>query len=381
MPPFLLPTCRYDAYNQASIRSCRGALMKHLIPLFTVGLLLFLLTACNNLGYYSQSVSGHLAIMSASRPIDELLDDPEVSDILKQKLSQALEYRSFASEVLLLPENDSYLSYADTGRSAAVWNVVAAPDDSLTPKQWCFAFVGCLPYRGYYDQSEAEAYAEELSTQGLDVLTYGVPAYSTLGWFDDPLLNTLIDLPDWALAGIMFHELAHQLVYVEDDTNFNEAFAQTVEEEGRRRWLEQHGTEAGRASFRIYSDRQVEFQTMMQETREKLLICYESAQEHTARLGCKQTTLYQMQREYALLKEAWGGYAGYDYWFKPRPNNAHFVSSNTYQHYVPAFEKLLQQQGGDLQRFYTEVERLADLSQQERRRIMEGLIGDEKPPL
>ncbi len=381
MPPFLLPTCRYDAYNQASIRSCRGALMKHLIPLFIAGLLLFLLTACNNLGYYSQSVSGHLSIMSASRPIDELLDDPEVSDILKQKLSQALEYRSFASEVLLLPDNDSYLSYADTGRSAAVWNVVAAPDDSLTPKQWCFAFVGCLPYRGYYDQAEAEAYAEELSAQSLDVLTYGVPAYSTLGWFDDPLLNTLIDLPDWALAGIMFHELAHQLVYVEDDTIFNEAFAQTVEEEGRRRWLEQHGTDAGRASFQQFSVRQSEFQVLMQETREKLLICYAPEQERHARLDCKQETIEQMQRLYVLLKDSWAGYAGYDDWLKPRPNNAHFVSSHTYQHYVPAFEKLLRQEGGDLQRFYVEIERLADLPLKERRQLMEGLLADEKQPL
>ena len=341
---------------------------------------LFLLTACSNLGYYSQSVSGHLSIMSASRPIVEILDDPEVSDILKQKLARALEFRSFASDVLLLPDNDSYLSYADTGRSAAVWNVVAAPDDSLTPKQWCFVFVGCLPYRGYYDREEAEAYAEELSIQNLDVLTYGVPAYSTLGWFDDPLLNTLIDLPDWVLAGIMFHELAHQLVYVEDDTIFNEAFAQMVEEEGRRRWLDQKGSNEELAAFHRVSRRQTKFQALMAQTREALMRCYDPVQDRASRLVCKQKTINQMMQDYSDLKQEWGGYSGFDYWFEPRPNNAHFVSSDTYRHYVPAFEKLLQQQEGTLTLFYAEVDRLADLSLQERHQILEGLLPDEKQP-
>ena len=355
--------------------------MKRLLLIISVCLLFFLFAACSNLGYYSQSISGHLSIMSASRPIDEILDDPEVSDSLKRKLVRALEYRRYASEVLHLPDNDSYLSYADTGRSAVVWNVVAAPDDSLIPEQWCFAFVGCLPYRGYYDQAEAEAYAEELSVQSLDVLTYGVPAYSTLGWFDDPLLNTLIDLPDWVLAGIMFHELAHQLVYAEDDTIFNEAFAQTVEEEGRRRWLAQHGTVDERGSFQRFKTRQTEFQALTKRTREELQVCYRSEQERTARLDCKQTTIDRMLQQYALLKDGWGGYSGYDSWFEPRPNNAHFVSSYTYRHYIPAFEKILQQQEGDLQRFYTEVERLAELSLPERRQVLDGLLEDEKQPL
>ena len=352
--------------------------MKHLSPLIITCLVLLMLTACSNLGYYSQSVSGHLSIMSASRPIVEILDDPEVSDILKQKLARALEFRSFASEVLLLPDNDSYLSYADTKRSAAVWNVVAAPDDSLTPKQWCFAFVGCLPYRGYYDQAEAESYAEELSTRNLDVLTYGVPAYSTLGWFDDPLLNTLLDLPDWALAGIMFHELAHQQVYVEDDTIFNEAFAQMVEEEGRRRWLDQNGTVEELAAFQRVISRQAEFQALMAQTREALMRCYDPGQDRASRLVCKQATIDQMIQDYFGLKHQWGGYSGFDYWFEPRPNNAHFVSSDTYRHYVPAFEKILQLQAGDLTLFYSEVERLADLSQLERHQILEGLLEDEK---
>lgn len=354
--------------------------MKRIVPSVLV-LLLFLLAACSQIGYYSQSISGHLSIMSSSRPIEDLLEDPEVSTQLKQKLSRALEFRSFASEELFLPDNDSYLSYADTGRSAAVWNVVAAPDDSLTPKQWCFAFVGCLPYRGYYDQEEAEAYADELIAQKMDVVTYGVPAYSTLGWFDDPLLNTLIDLPDWVLAGIMFHELSHQLVYVEDDTVFNEAFAQTVEEEGRRRWLMQNGTDEERASFQVFATRQFDFQALMKQTREELLLCYKSGSDREARLACKQGIIDQMLERYSALKQSWGGYTGYDFWLESRPNNAHFVSTDTYRRYVPAFEKILQKNGGDLQRFYAEVELLADLPKQERQEMLEGLLTNEKPPL
>jgi predicted aminopeptidase len=312
--------------------------------------------------------------MNSSRPIHEILSDPEFDDLLKQKLARAVEYRRYASTDLLLPDNDSYLSYTDTGRSAVVWNVVAAPDDSLIPKQWCFAFVGCLPYRGYYDQSEAIEYAEELSSQGFDTITYGVPAYSTLGWFDDPLLNTLIDLPDWALAGIMFHELAHQLVYVEDDTVFNESFAQMIEEEGWRRWLSDHGNEEQRLLYQQYQKRQSGFQTLLQQTREELLSCYDADQKHAAKIKCKQATLEVLQQRYLALKKSWDGYSGYDEWFQSGLNNAHFVSSNTYRHYVPAFEKLLQQQKGDLQLFYAEVEQLADLSFPERKLVMDRLL-------
>lgn len=342
--------------------------------LVLVGLGLFVVTGCGQLGYYSQSVSGHMSIMSNSRPIDEILEDPETSEYLKQRLTRAREFRRFASDVLLLPENDSYLSYADTGRSAAVWNVVAAPDDSLTPKQWCFLFAGCLPYRGYYDRAEANEFAAGLRAERFDVLTYGVPAYSTLGWFDDPLLNTLIGLPDWALAGVMFHELAHQLIYVEDDTIFNEAFAQSMEEEGRRRWMEMYGSDADRESFQQAMARQDDFQKMMNQTRGELLVCYAPEREREARLACKGVVLEQMARDYATLKRSWGNFTGYDSWFKQGPNNAHFVSSHTYRHYVPAFERILREQAGDLPKFYAEVRRLSELSKPERHAFMERLL-------
>jgi predicted aminopeptidase len=179
----------------------------------------------------------------------------------------------------------------------------------------------------------------------------------------------------------MFHELAHQLVYIEDDTMFNEAFAQMVEEEGWRRWLASKGTEAGRAQFLRYRARQVGFQGLLKQTREALQVCYGPEQKHAVRLECKQSTLALMQQRYVGLKKSWDGYSGYDTWFKAQPNNAHFVSSHTYRHYVPAFKTLLHRQGDDLQLFYAEVKRLAELSFQERRQIMEGLLEDEKPPL
>ncbi len=340
-----------------------------------------LLAACSQLDYYGQSISGHLSIMSASRPIEDVLSDPETVDSLKQRLTLAVEYRRYASEVLHLPDNDSYRSYADIGRSSVVWNVVAAPDDSLVPKQWCFVFVGCLPFRGYYAQVEAETYAAELATEGLDVFTYGVPAYSTLGWFDDPLLNTVVALPDWGLAGIIFHELAHQLIYVEDDSSFNEAFAQMVEEEGWRRWLASYGTDEQKGLYHQVMIRKTGFRELMEETRTTLQNCYDSGQEHTVRIECKQRALDRMQKQYVVLKKGWGGYTGYDAWFKSHPNNANFVSVQTYRHYLPAFETLLSRQKGDLLLFYTEVARLAELPYQDRKAIMERLLVSEHETL
>jgi predicted aminopeptidase len=355
--------------------------MKQLIYFSLFCFCSLLLAACSQLDYYSQSISGHLSIMSASRPIAEVLSDPETSDSLKQRLTLAALYRRYASEVLHLPDNNSYRSYADIGRSSVVWNVVAAPDDSLIPKQWCFAFVGCLPYRGYYAQAEAETYGAELATEGLDVLTYGVPAYSTLGWFDDPLLNTVVALPDWGLAGIMFHELAHQLIYVEDDSSFNEAFAQMVEEEGWRRWLARHGTDEQKDLYQLVMVRKTGFRELLEETRSRLQGCYAPDKEHAVRIECKQRTLDRMQQQYLELKKSWGGYDGYDAWFKSHPNNANFVSVQTYRHYLPAFETLLSQREGDLLLFYAEVARLAELPYQERQKIMEELLLSEHETL
>ena len=354
--------------------------MKKPLCFITFTVLSLLLLACSQLGYYSQSISGHLTIMSARRPIEEMLSDPNVAAELKEKLVRAVAYRRYATESLYLPENDSYLSYADTGRSAALWNIVAAPDDSLVPKQWCFVIAGCLPYRGYYDQTEANVYAGRLTAEGYDVKIYAVPAYSTLGWFDDPLLNTVIDLPEWGLAGIIFHELAHQLVYVQDDAIFNEAFAQMVEEEGVRRWLAAYGTDEIRATFQRSETRQAGFRALLQQTRGALAACYATDREHAARIACKEEVLDRMQLQYAELKESWGGYAGYDGWFRSRPNNASFVSAQTYRHYLPAFERVLQEQNGDLKLFYAEVKRLAALSFQERKEVMDRLLTRDDEP-
>ncbi len=204
------------------------------------------LSGCTTLGYYAQAVGGHLEVMRLAAPVEERLREPDTPEPLRAKLARALAIREFASRELALPDNGSYRRYADLGQPFVVWNVVAAPEFSVEPLESCFPFAGCVSYRGYYSEEAARAYAAALAEKGYDVHVGGVPAYSTLGWFDDPLLSTFIHYPEAELARIVFHELAHQVVYVKGDTMFNESFASTVEEEGVRRWLEREGTLAQR---------------------------------------------------------------------------------------------------------------------------------------
>ncbi|MDE2456588.1 MAG: aminopeptidase, partial [Burkholderiales bacterium] len=209
-----------------------------------------LASGCSTAGYYAQALGGHLAVLRKSRPVSEWLADPATPAPLRARLELAERMRDYAVTALGLPDNASYRRYADLGRSAVVWNVVAAPELSLTLETWCFPVMGCVGYRGYYDKAAAEALGAELKAQGWEVEVYGVPAYSTLGWSNwlggDPLLNTFIDWPDGELARLIFHELAHQVVYVKGDSTFNESFAVSVEQEGVKRWLAAHGTDEQR---------------------------------------------------------------------------------------------------------------------------------------
>jgi predicted aminopeptidase len=200
-------------------------------------LLSALLTGCTSAGYYAQAVNGHLSLMAAARPVTEVIADPQTSDALRQRLAQSQDIRRFAVNELLLPDNASYHRYADLHRPSAVWSVVAAPPDALVAKTWCYPVIGCASYRGYFSEAEARAEAQALQAEGLEVIVQGVPAYSTLGWLNwaggDPLLNTFINYPEGELARLLFHELSHQLIYVRDDSSFNEAFATAVERPGR----------------------------------------------------------------------------------------------------------------------------------------------------
>lgn len=340
--------------------------------------LTMLLAGCASLGYYAQAVGGHLKVMSAARPIDEILQDPATDPSLKKKLENVHAVREFASRELALPDNKSYRAYADLGRPFVVWNVFAAPEFSVGPKQWCMPLVGCVSYRGYYDRDEAERYADELRRSGLDTYVGGIPAYSTLGYFNDPVLNTFLRLGDTEAARIIFHELAHQLVYVEGDTAFNESFATTVENEGLRRWFASNGNPdkqtfaAQQQAFAAQQQRKAQFVQLVDEYRGKLRALYATHRSPDGTRSAKAEIVADMKQAYAAMKTAWGGDARYDKWFEQGLNNAKIASVGLYTQLVPAFEAMLEKEGRDLPRFYRRVSELSRLSRTERLAAMQG---------
>lgn len=328
-------------------------------------------------GYYWQSVTGHLALMNAARPLDDWLHDPATPEPLRQRLAAAREIRRYAAETLALPDNPSYTRYADLGRRAAVYNVVAAPPFSLQLTQWCFPVTGCIGYRGYFDEADAQAFAARLDP-GLEVAVYPVPAYSTLGWTNwlggDPLLNTFIGYPEGELARIVFHELAHQVVYAADDTAFNESFATAVERIGGERWLRRMGSPEARAEYERFDTRRRQFRALTQATRQRLQAIYaDAAADPRDRLARKAEVMHDFRRDYARLKFEWGGYAGYDAWVA-QANNASFGAQAAYDDWVPAFMALYQQQGQDLPRFYEAVRQLARQAKDTRHAALRDLM-------
>lgn len=315
---------------------------------------------CANLGYYMQAAHGQFALMAQARPIDAWLADPAVEQPLKSRLAKAGQIRRFASAELGLPDNATFTSYADLQRPYVLWNVVAAPALSLTPRQWCFPVAGCVSYRGYYTKEAAQAYAAELRQQNYDVQVSGVPAYSTLGWFADPLLSTFVGYPEAELARLMFHELAHQVVYVPGDTRFNESFAVAVEEYGVERWLAEHGDDAMRAGYRAHAARKRDFLALLAHTRQALEDNYNSTANAAEKIRRKAEIFSTMQDDYRSLKQRWGGYAGYDRWFAEPLGNAHLALVATYHDLVPGFRALLAQER-DMGKFYAAVRDLAGM--------------------
>ena len=310
-------------------------------------LLALCLSGCETLAYYAQAVSGQVSLMASTRPVDALLADKSTPAPLRERLLLARSIRDYASRELKLPDNGSYRSYADIGRPYAVWNVVAAPEFALTPLQSCFPVAGCVAYRGFFAQADAEHYAAGLRAQGYDVFVYGVAAYSTLGSFDDPLLSSFIRSPDAELARLIFHELAHQVAYVKDDSTFNESFAVTVEREGVRRWL--LATGRGLEGWLEAEERQRQAVAEIQQARARLERLYRS------RIAV-EAMRERKQRELAALKEKLqeGG--------RTRdivPNNAFLASFATYTELVNEFEEILRENNGDLERFYAQVRRYA----------------------
>jgi predicted aminopeptidase len=341
---------------------------------------------CANLGYYWQSASGHLKVMGAAKPVQEWIDDPSTPPKLKERLALARRIRAWAASELHLPDNASYTRYADLHRSAVVWNVVAAPALSLELKTWCFPVLGCVGYRGYFDEAAAKHESEVLAAEGWESAWYPVPAYSTLGWMNwaggDPLLSTFINYPDGELARLVFHELAHQEVYVAGDTMFNESFAVAVERLGGERWLATQAGEAARNEYAVYDGRRRQFRELMRATRERLQRIYDGkeagARTDAARTAMKNVAMQEFREQYAKLRDSWGGdparFRASNDWVA-RANNASFGAQAAYDELVPGFEALFHRNGDDWLRFYDAARALAKLPKDERRKQLKELAG------
>ncbi len=341
------------------------------------------LGACSSVGYYSQSIEGHLDILQAAKPIDDWLADPATPEVLRHRLLRVRAMRRFAARELGLPDNKSYTTYADLKRPFAVWNVFATPELSLQLRHWCFPVVGCVSYRGYYDKADADLYAGALRENGDDVYVGGVPAYSTLGYTTDPVLSTFIGFPEGEVARLIFHELAHQVVYVQGDSTFNESFAVAVEEEGVKRWFAADGsvgeTSASAASYRLLMDRKRVFVALLARHRKALETVYAGVASVDEKRAAKRAEFASLVDDYDAMKRDSSsplhGFAGYDRYFAQALNNANLAAVATYTQRVSAFAKLLADEQSDLPRFYRAVRELARLPVAERDVRLDSLSG------
>jgi len=336
---------------------------------------------CSGSGYVARSVEGHLSLLNSARPVSEWIADSATPTDLRERLLLSQRIRDFAVSELKLPDNASYRRYADLHRSAAVWNVVATPELSLSLKTWCFPVTGCIGYRGYFELAQAREEATELRAQGLEVSVYPVPAYSTLGklpgnFFADPLLNTFIRWPEGELARLIFHELAHQVAYARDDTAFNESFATAVERLGGKRWLDEHASAQAREEYAQFDARRVQFRALTLSARGRLDAIYRSSASEADKRAGKERAFQELRADYEQLKsQQWGGYAGYDPWVA-NANNASLAVQAAYDDWVPAFTRLFEKEGRDWTRFYARVKELAQMPPEERHAALRDQISD-----
>lgn len=332
------------------------------------------LGGCSNLPYYAKATDGHMGIMRLAQPISTIIADPNADQRLKRILARVVLLREFASRELKLPDNQSYTSYADLKRPYVVWNVYATSELSTELKKWCFVKVGCVNYRGFFSQVEAESFAEELRSEGHDIYIGGVRAYSTLGWFNDPVLNTFISYSELELARLIFHELSHQVVYVRGDSTFNESFATVVEQEGVSRWLDSNGTAVQQTVFSARQRRETVFIELMLNHRKRLEELFSSDKSDTEKRAAKARIFADMQEEFTRLKAVEAEFSGYNRWFAQQLNNAHLASLSTYTQLVPAFQALLTQQNGDMGRFFEVVKEMSKLPETERASVLQAAV-------
>jgi predicted aminopeptidase len=325
-------------------------------PLLAVTLIVTMLPGCT-LGYLTQAAQGQLRLMRARRPIEQVIADPVSGDDLKARLRVVQDARDFAVSDLALPDNRSYRSYSDLKRPYVVWNVVAAPEFAVAPQRWCFPFTGCLSYRGYFREKDARSMAAKLAARGSDVMVGGVTAYSTLGHFADPVLNTMLRYGDLGLVSTIFHELAHQLIYIRGDSEFNESFAVSVEQEGLRRWLAARGRSL---ELQDYLDRHVAEQRIIDvfaDGRRQLAALYAQspAPPIEQRRALKHEILDAAGKRVLAVERQFKVRTGYDQWISDGLNNAHLASVGTYFDCVPGFQRLLAANGGNLPAYYAAV--------------------------
>lgn len=342
-----------------------------------LALSLLLVTGCASMGYYLDVINGHANILNQQRPVVEVLADPATSPELHEALTVMQQAREFASTELQLPRNDSYQYYVDIGREYAAWNVVATPRFDTTPREWCFVFAGCLNYRGFFSEQDARDYATGLQEQELDTYVAGARAYSTLGWFDDPVLSTMLLRSEATRVGIIFHELAHQKQYVADDSAFNEAFAVFVEQEGVQRWFKHKARADLYQAYLQTLQRRKQFNHLLLAARQQLEEIYDRNISPQEKLQGKTEVFKQLKQDYQQLKSDWQGYTGYDAWMQQDLNNAHLALVATYHEHTDRFRRILAYLEGDLGRFYQAVAQLADADKAQRQQWLAGIDRNE----
>jgi predicted aminopeptidase len=322
--------------------------------------LLGALSGCTSTMYLLQAADGEWHVMHARQPIVQVIDDPRTSETLIRELADVRAARNFASRVLKLPDNDSYRTYVKIDRPYVVWNVVAAPALSVEPQQWCFPIAGCVAYRGYFSERRARDFAAGLQRRGYDVVVEGVPAYSTLGRLPDPVMSTMMRYGSDELAAMIFHELAHQLLYVPNDSRFDEAFAVTVETEGLKRWLEHRGERARIVEVDRQNADERRFVALLRHARDRLARLYASDASRREKLRRKRRIFAGLATDIGALEHRLGVRSPlYDQWISEGLNNADLVSIGTYYDCVPGFERLLRRENDDLPRFYAAARKLA----------------------
>lgn len=327
-------------------------------------------SGCGSLSYYAQSAKGQLEVLQNRQPIDTLIKNNDLPPDTLAQLALVGQIRDFAINELGLPDNNSYLDYVDLERDFVVWNVFATPELSLQSQQWCYLIVGCLNYRGYFSEYAAYTLASELENQGYDVFVGGVSAYSTLGWFADPVLSTMLHRGDAYLAKVIFHELAHQKIYIKNDTEINEAFADTVADAGMRRWLTQNNSPLSYEQFEKNQALEDEFVDLVLRYRNQLDSLYKSDIPDPEKRLNKSVILEKMINEYKQINSGRNGHARYDAWFATGLNNAKLMAVVTYRKYLTDFKKILLAVDDNLETFYHLVKQLHYCTQEQRRNIL-----------